>query len=63
MGKVLIVRLKESGSRTLEYKNEVNAEDFRQIALILLDLDSNGLKIDKALQEFRKIRDKGEFPF
>lgn len=63
MGKVLIVRLKESNSRTLEYKNEVNAEDFKQIALILLDLDSNGLRIDKAIQEFRKIRDKGDFPF
>lgn len=66
MGKVLIVRVKEGGAKgrgCYEYKNEINGEDFKQIAVVFLDLDSYGLKIDKAIQEYKKLKGGGEFPF
>lgn len=66
MGKVLIVKLKEGrakGQGCYEYKNNINCEDFRQIALVLVDLDSQGLNIDKAIQEFKRLKEKGEFPW
>lgn len=65
MGKVLVVRVKERGAKGIgsyEYKNEINGDDFNQIALILSDLENTGLPIDKAIKEFRKIKEEG-FPF
>lgn len=66
MGKVLVVRLKEGSSRgpgCYEYKNDVNGEDFRQVALILLDLESQGIPMNKAILEFRRLKEKGSWPF
>jgi len=64
MGKTLVVKLKKGkGQGCFMYKNEINAEDFRQIAIILSDLENNGLNIEKAVQEFKKKKEKGEFPW
>lgn len=35
-----------------QYQNKVNAKDFKNISLILLDLRNLGLPIDKAIKEF-----------
>ncbi len=35
------------------YDTEVNADNFKEIALVLTDLDNNGLPIKKAINEFR----------
>jgi hypothetical protein len=35
------------------YNTEVNAENFKEIALVLTDLENNGLPIKKAINEFR----------
>ena len=39
------------GSRT--YNNEVNAENYKDIALVLKDLKNLDLPIDKAIKEFK----------
>jgi len=36
------------------YDNEVNADNYKEISLILLDLDNNGVPIKKAINEFKK---------
>jgi hypothetical protein len=36
-----------------KYYTEVNAENFKEIALVLTDLENNGLPIKKAINEFR----------
>ena len=58
----LIVRVKSENSRTLKYKNKVNAEDFKQVALILFDLSNNGISMDKAIEEYKKLKGS-EFPW
>jgi len=35
------------------YKTEVNAENYKEISLVLTDLENNGLPIDKAIKEFK----------
>jgi len=54
--KGLVVKIKEGkGPGSYSYKNEINAEDFKQIATILMDLETQGLPMKKAVLEFRKI--------
>ena len=36
------------------YDNEVNADNYKEISLVLLDLDNSGLPIKKAIKEFKK---------
>jgi len=36
------------------YSNEINAENFKEIALILKDLSNYGIPIDKAIKEYLK---------
>lgn len=65
MSKVLVVRIKEKGSRgsgCFEYKNEVNFDDFKKLALVLVDLDSYGGNIEKAFREFKRMKEEG-FPW
>lgn len=35
------------------YDTEVNAENYKEISLVLKDLDNNGLPIDKAIKDFK----------
>ena len=65
MPRVLIVKIKEKGSREkgcIEYKNEILFEDFKRLALFFLDLEVYGGKIEQAFQEFQKKRSEG-FPW
>ena len=65
MSKVLAVRIKESGSYgrgCYEYKNEITLEDYKKLALILIDLDSFDANIEKAFREFKRLKEEG-FPF
>lgn len=66
MSDVLIVRLKELGKNTriLKYDNQVNSQDFKQVALVLFDLSNNGISIDKAITEYRRMKESGTgFPW
>ena len=36
-----------------QYKNKVNANNFKEISLVLTDLKSLGLPIEKAIKDFR----------
>jgi hypothetical protein len=60
--KILAVKIKEKGAKNLEYNNKVNIEDFKQLALIFLDLESHGAKVERAFQEFREKKERG-FPW
>jgi len=63
MGKILVVKIKENtrGSEP-EYKNRINFQDFKQLAIFFQDLELNGGKIEKAFQEFKKQKEQG-FPW
>jgi hypothetical protein len=63
MGKVLTVKIKENfrGSNA-QYRNKVNFEDFKQLALFFSDLESYGGNIVKAFREY--LRQRGEvYPY
>ena len=65
MGKTLKVQLKESSHNRegcIEYKNKIQLEDFRQLGLLFLDLESHGGKIEKAFFEFKRKKEEG-FPW
>lgn len=38
------------------YENEVNAENFKEVALILLDLSNYNIPIDKAIKEYLRMK-------
>lgn len=58
----LIVKIKEEkDSKGIAYKNELNLADFRQVALLLTDLESFGGNVEKAMVEFKK--NKETFPW
>lgn len=63
MAKILRVKIRQSerGS-SAEYKNEVRFEDFKQLAIFLVDLESYGGNIEKAFQEYLKLRQE-KFPW
>jgi len=63
MGNLFIVRVKGKDDRTLSYKNSVNAEDFKQVALVLFDLSNSGIPIDKAIKEYIKLKEEKIFPW
>ena len=65
MAKVLSVKIREKGYKgpLTEYKNKIILNDFRQLALILLDLETHGGNIEKAFLEYRKLKDKELWPF
>ena len=62
--KVLSVKvLSSKKGGYLEYKNKINFEDFKALALIFEDLSSHGGNIEKAYQEYkRKKLGEGSFP-
>lgn len=65
MGSILEVRKRIKGVKgrtAYMYKNDVDGEDFRQVALILLDLEREGVPIEKAIKEYKRIK-SGEFPW
>jgi len=39
-----------------QYDNKVNAENFKEVAIILLDLANNGVPIEKAIKEYLRLR-------
>jgi len=52
----LSVSLKSNNKNVVgrkSYKTEVNAENYKEISLVLTDLENNGLPIDKAIKEFK----------
>lgn len=66
MDKVLTIRIRERGSKghgTFEYKNEIPLNDWKQVALLFVDLERFGGKIDKAFREFQKEKAELQFPF
>lgn len=60
MAKRLFIKLKDSN--LLIYKNIINSEDYKIVAIILSDLQSNGVNIEKAYKEFSKQNEK-KFPW
>lgn len=38
------------------YNNEINSENFKEIALILLDLSNYGLPVEKAIKEYLNLK-------
>ena len=49
-------------SRDSEYTNKVNAEDHKQIALVLLDWKSLNIPIEKAIKEYKLLK-KSDFDY
>ena len=39
-----------------KYENEVNGDNYKEIALILMDLSNYNIPIEKAILEFNKMR-------
>jgi len=58
----LSVKIKEKRSKEFEYKNKINLLDFKQLALILTDIETYGGNVVKAFEEFSKRKGK-EFPW
>jgi len=63
MDKVLVVRLKgrERGSNT-EFKRKINFDDWRQLAYLFMDFSTHGAKVEKAFNEFLRLKDE-RFPW
>lgn len=62
----IIIRIKESGTKgygSFEYKNEVSVEDWKLLALLLLDLERYDANIDKAFREYKRLKSQDSFPF
>lgn len=56
MDKILSVKIK-SGMKNCnhcEFKNKLNLGDYKQMAILLNDLERHGAKINKAYDEFKK---------
>jgi hypothetical protein len=49
----LKVKLRGNNPGNDRYVNEINGENYREIALILADLKNLNLPIDKAIKEFK----------
>ncbi len=63
--KIVKIKIKEgnyNGPGCYSLKKDVNISDYKQVALLLFDLESNGANVDKAFREFQEMRQKG-FPF
>ena len=59
----LSVKLKNNEhSKDSTYKNRINSLDFRQVAILLTDLETFNVPIDKAIQEYKKLKAR-EFPW
>jgi len=59
----LIVRIQEGkGKGTTSYSNKIALKDWKQLALLLSDLEIQGAKIDLAFAEYRRIK-KDTWPF
>ena len=55
--KELSIKVKKKGVKgpgCFEYKNRVNLEDFKQLAIVFSDLEIHGANIEKAFIEFKK---------
>ena len=66
MGKEVIVRIREHGFKghgSFEYKNKINLNDSKQLALLLLDFERYGADIEKSLKAFRNEKSLLGFPF
>jgi len=64
MGFELVVRIREKGAKgqgCYSYKNEINLEDFKQLATLLGDLEMYNAKIEKAFIEFKKKKETWPF--
>lgn len=65
MAKVVLIKIKLKGSKgagCYVYKNQIILEDYRQVACLLLDLETYGGQMKKAIEEFFKKREEG-WPF
>ena len=56
MDKILTVKIKSGNTKVknCEFKNKVNLKDYKQMAILLNDLESFGAKINEAYDEFKK---------
>ena len=66
MGKVLVIRMREHGVKghgSFEYKNQISLSDWKQLALIFIDLERYGGNIEKAFREFQREKVDLNFPF
>ena len=62
---IIVVRIKNEGVKGIgsyEYKNEVNLNDFKVMAILIEDLERYGANIEKIYKEFKKKKQQ-EFPF
>jgi len=37
-----------------KYENQINAENFKEVAIVLSDLSNYGVPIEKAIKEYKK---------
>jgi hypothetical protein len=51
----VVLRRDKSGQGASSYNNLVNAENYKEVALVLLDLKNNSVPIDKAIKELRNL--------
>jgi len=64
MGKVLAVKISERGVQSkgkYQYRNDVDGDNYKQVALVLFDLYTFGIPIAKAILEFQKKVGKKNF--
>jgi len=56
MERILAIKIKSGNfkGQEPEFKTKYNLSDFKQVAILLRDLESHGAKIDKAVKEFKK---------
>ena len=62
MGKILSVKIRPSKGQPHVYKNSINLEDFKQLALLFGDLITHGGNVNKAVVELKKQRER-QFPW
>lgn len=67
MAKVLVVKIKERehrGSGCYQFRNQINMDDYKQVATFLLDLETYGANVEKAIAEFKRLKlSEKEFPY
>lgn len=63
--KLLNAKIKEKGAKGMEsydYKNEIDFCDYKKLALFFFDLDVHGAKVDKAFDEYKRLKQE-QFPW
>ena len=63
MASIITVKVRDKGNKSLEYKNKIMLDDFKQLACLFSDLELHGARIEKSFEEFKRNKGRQGFPW